>query len=121
MTVGYCYRNPVRAADEAALDKEDIRLALAGDAAKHPTYAEARAQAVWDWVAAFDAAFAEVGGGANEVGAARLLEGLHIYEQHRGMATARGTIDGATNDHWAGVNRRYLEVYERYVAQTTAG
>lgn len=106
------YHSVRRSTEEALTDREAIQKALDEDTARVPHRADARAAAVWAWVTAFDEAFSDIGGAANEIGVRRLLEGLHLYEQHRGPCPQH-TIDEYANSWFAGVNTHYLEVYEK--------
>lgn len=85
---------------------------LAVDGQRYPTFAVARRVTVMTWVEAFDAAFPALieEGVADGSGAQRLLDGLHTYEAHRG----NGPVPHPdANSQWAGVNDKWIVVYER--------
>lgn len=99
--------------DRAERDRKrrEIEDLLIADAIEYPCFALARRCAVMAWAEAFDMAFCTLrDGAATSVGARSLLEGLHIYERHRGDDVEPNP---RANYWFAGVNTKWIAVYER--------
>lgn len=93
-----------------------ITARLADDAAAQPRHAIARFAAVMAWAEAFDGALRSLPSAADAADASCLLDGLHVYEARRGDAR-----EPHRDANWhAGVNQRYVDVYERARARYLA-